>query len=474
MDSPDYIPGVIILNISEDTWIGSNTLIGGGSACQYEPCDNGETSCEKNCIFVHRGCYDSYDGCNGCSGGYYGFKLYVDQPGGTASGTCGQQYDDRRTYLWFNLSNGRTAKGNALDIPWYLIKNATIKLWVNSGNCGSNNVTLRPVIPNENKNTVNEIIHNLIWNTHYYYESGNYYTENASFFGSEIQRACPTANTTSEWNITNYAINQTKYGNDVFVQLSQQGGTGWSVIFSSKENTNETQRPYLQIELNSPVCGDGYCTPLNETFVNCMQDCPPPNYIEVNGTTFIQPEAIKVTGWSANLSSETYLWNDYNGTLQSMLPNGTGVQSNITLSSNLSVGVYNVSCNSTWNSNLSTKSFVVATTTTVPPAQVVNIVGGGGGGGGGVIAKSTTTTTTTSTTTTSSTTTKSTTTSTTTITIPVKTQLKFFDVKVSVRMIFVTIIIVIIIIVAFYVVARGREKIKVLDIDLDDYSYDYE
>ena len=88
------------------------------------------------------------------------------------------------------------------------------------------------------------------------------------------------------------------------------------------------------------------------------------NYIEVNETTFTQPEAINITGWTDNSSSETYLWNDYTGTLQSMLPSGVGTQTNITLSSNLNAGVYTVYCNSTWNSTLSWKAFSVASVTT--------------------------------------------------------------------------------------------------------------
>ena len=92
------------------------------------------------------------------------------------------------------------------------------------------------------------------------------------------------------------------------------------------------------------------------------------NYIEVNGTVFIQPEVINITGWSGNLSFETYLWSNYTGTIQSMPPNGTDVQTNITISSNLNLGVYEVSCNSTGNSTLVSKSFTVATasaTTTI-------------------------------------------------------------------------------------------------------------
>jgi hypothetical protein len=465
MDTPDYLPGIMIINVSEDTWIGSNAL---PSGCQWEPCSNGEQYCEKNCTFSHKSCYDSYG-----EGGAYGTFIWVNHPGGISSGSCGQEYDDKRTYLWFNMSEGRTTKGNVIDIPWYLIKNATIKLWVNSANCGSNNVTLRPVLPNDNKNTMNETIHNLVWNNHYYYVSGDYYNENVTFFGSEIQRMCPTTNTTSGWNVTDYVINQTKYGNDVFVQLSSSGGTGWSVKFSSKEHSNTSQRPYLQIELNAPVCGDGYCTPLNESAGDCPQECTPTNYIEVNGTTFAQLTAINITGWSANSSSEIYLWNDYNGTLQQMLPSGTGAQTNITLSSNLNVGVYNVSCNSTWNSTLSTKSFTVVTTTTVPPQPSGN--GGGGGGGGGVVKTTTTTSTTTSKTTTTTTQTTTTTTVTTTTTIPVKVPLSFWEMKIPLWMILVTVLILVIIVALFYVIRRRRrEKLTILDVNLDDYSYDYE
>ncbi|MCX6821161.1 MAG: hypothetical protein NTW30_00110 [Candidatus Aenigmarchaeota archaeon] len=93
------------------------------------------------------------------------------------------------------------------------------------------------------------------------------------------------------------------------------------------------------------------------------------NYIEVNGTVFIQPEVINITGWSGNLSSETYLWSNYTGTIQSMPPNGTGVQTNITISSNLNLGVYEVSCNSTGNSTLASKTFTVATASATTTTQ---------------------------------------------------------------------------------------------------------
>jgi hypothetical protein len=465
MSNPDYIPGVITINISEDTWIGCNALPG---SCQAEPCENGEMYCEKNCTFSHKSCYDSIG-----PGGYYGYYLYVSHPSSTGSG-CGRQYDDKRTYLWFNMSEGRTANGNYTEIPWYLIKNATIKLWVNSSSCGSNNVILRPVLPNENKNTTNTIIHNLVWNDHYYYLSGEYYTENSTFFGSEIQRMCPTVNTMSEWNITDYVINQTRYSNDVFVQLSSLDGFAWSVNFSSKENTNESQRPYLQIELNSTVCGDGYCTPLNETIGNCLKDCAPTNYIEVNGEIFTQPQTINITCWSGNLSSETYLWNNYNRTFQLMLPTGNGTQTNITLSSNLNAGIYTVYCNSTWNSTLTSKNFAVVTATntptTVPPS------GGGGGGGGGGSIKTTTTTTTIKTTTTTTAITTTTTKivlTTTTTTIPAKVPLKILGKKMPIWIIGIATLILVVIVVIIFVIRR-REKTTVVDLKLDDYGYDYE
>ncbi len=100
------------------------------------------------------------------------------------------------------------------------------------------------------------------------------------------------------------------------------------------------------------------------------------NYIEVNGTNFTQSEIINITGWSDNSSSDIYLWNDYTGTLQSMLPTGNGTQTNITLSYDLNTGVYEVSCNSTYNSTLSTKTFSVlsvTTTITVPELTITTV-----------------------------------------------------------------------------------------------------
>ena len=51
----DYIPGIMIVNISEDTWIGNGLLPGG---CQWpgSTCSNGEKYCEANCTFSHGGC----------------------------------------------------------------------------------------------------------------------------------------------------------------------------------------------------------------------------------------------------------------------------------------------------------------------------------------------------------------------------------------------------------------------------------
>jgi hypothetical protein len=459
MATPDYIPGVMTINVSEDTWIGNGLLPAG---CQLSPCSNGEEYCEKNCNFSHGGCENV--------GGTY---IWVGKGSGTGSSAmCGVWDAEKHAYLWFNMSEGRTTNGNVIDIPWYLIKNATIKIWVDTvTNC--QNISLRPVLPNENKNTINGTIHNLVYNNHYY-SSGDYYTENSTFFGSEIKIMCPTVNTTSEWNITDYVINQTRYGNDVFVQLSPLGSFipgGWSVSFSAKEHTNESQRPYLRIELNSTVCGDGYCTPLNETIGNCLQDCTPMNYIEVNGTTFTQPEPINITGWSGNLSSDTYLWNNYNGTLQSMLPTGTGVQTNITLSSNLNVGVYNVSCNSTWNSTLALKTFTVVSTSTTVPTTAPS--GGGGGGGGSIKTTTTTSTTIITTRPTTSKTTTTTVQSSSTTTVPAKAKLNFMEIRIPLWAALVIVVILVVIIAMFYVIKR-RQKFTVLDVNLDDYNYDYE
>jgi magnesium-transporting ATPase (P-type) len=98
-----------------------------------------------------------------------------------------------------------------------------------------------------------------------------------------------------------------------------------------------------------------------------------------------------------------------------MLPNGPGVQTNITQSSNLNLGVYNVSCNSTWNSTLASKIFTIATvaTTTTVEDEDEN-----GNGGTTITTVVNTTTTTTSLITTISATTTTNTTIITTTTIP--------------------------------------------------------
>ena len=97
------------------------------------------------------------------------------------------------------------------------------------------------------------------------------------------------------------------------------------------------------------------------------------NYIEVNRTQFAQSESINITGWSDNTSSETYLWSNYTGIIESMFPNGTGVQTNITDSSNLKPGDYSVYCNSTWNSTLTWKTFSIipVTTTTIQETTTI-------------------------------------------------------------------------------------------------------
>jgi len=89
----------------------------------------------------------------------------------------------------------------------------------------------------------------------------------------------------------------------------------------------------------------------------------PINYIVTNETVVKQGKTVNITGWSDDLSSTTYLWNNYNGTFLSMLPSGSGVQSNFTKTNNL-LGVFNVSCNSTYNSSLASKLFIVVTTVT--------------------------------------------------------------------------------------------------------------
>jgi hypothetical protein len=63
-------------------------------------------------------------------------------------------------------------------------------------------------------------------------------------------------------------------------------------------------------------------------------------YIEINGTTFTQPEIINITCWSDNSSSTIYLWNNYTGDIH-LFSSGIGIQTNITNSSDLTSGDYN-------------------------------------------------------------------------------------------------------------------------------------
>jgi hypothetical protein len=90
------------------------------------------------------------------------------------------------------------------------------------------------------------------------------------------------------------------------------------------------------------------------------------NYIEINETTFNQPEIINITCLSDNSSSIIYLWSNYTGDIQ-LISSGIGIQNNITNSSDLNYGDYNVYCNSTWNSTLIWKTFSVVSliTTTI-------------------------------------------------------------------------------------------------------------
>ncbi len=522
--------------------------------------------------------YISYrlDECQANFGGSTTLQVNMDLNCGSG-GACGTFNDNKYSYLFFNLSRGLTNDGNFVKVPWYLVKNATLKIWAlnefyKNYDARGPAILVKPVLQSWDENT-------LYWQQHYHNDTPNTCDLNATtFVGDNMCEACHdaagagaasccaggnfTTNSTVEFNITSYVINQSKYNNNADLTLvSSDGSSSWQVSFSSKEWSNSYGlKPYLEIYLNDAYCGDGYCTSLNETFANCPQDCSNINYIEVNGTTFIQPAAINITCWSSNSSVYTYLWNNYTGAIQSMLPNGTGTQTNITQSSRLSTGVYSVYCNSTWNSTLASKSFTVVSaenyievngTTFIQPAAInitcwssnssvytylwnnytgaiqsmlpngtgtqTNITqssrlstgvysvycnstwnstlasksftvvtstttttvsgggdGGGGGGGGGITTTKLTTTYTTTTFVKTTTSTIVTSALQTTTTIPVKVSLKIWEIKVPLWIILVTILIVTIIVAIFYVIIKRRDKVTVLDVKLDDYNYDYE
>jgi len=138
----------------------------------------------------------------------------------------------------------------------------------------------------------------------------------------------------------------------------------------------------------------------------------PKNYLQINGTTFTQPQAINITGWCDDLSKTTYIYKNVSSKNPDFLmQKGIGKQYNISLSSAWNAVWWNISVNSTDNKTLEWRTFRIVSTSTSTTST---------------ISTSTTSISTTSTTSTTSTSTSSTTTSTTTTTIPRNTDTRLY------------------------------------------------
>jgi hypothetical protein len=245
----DYIPSTVIVNVSDDTTAGFN----------YSPC----------CQFYDR---------DGCDDSFYDLTIKGWNTG--AGGVCqGSTQDKMMSQLWFNMSRGLTAEGNYFQIPTYLIKNVTMKLWVTSTQnmWGDNNIHVYGINYSYNgenagnfmsswtpsKTFFTNNLHNPVW----YDNDGNEITS--------LLIPSLTPNTTVGLNITNYTINMSEQNKDVVVSM-EMGQSYYSASFMSTEGLayyGYGIAPYLEIQLNPVVCGDGYCTPINETLDNCPQDC---------------------------------------------------------------------------------------------------------------------------------------------------------------------------------------------------------
>jgi len=91
----------------------------------------------------------------------------------------------------------------------------------------------------------------------------------------------------------------------------------------------------------------------------------PKNYLQINGTTFTQPQAINITGWSDDLSKTTYIYkNASSKNPDFLMQKGIGKQYNISLSSAWNAVWWNISVNSTDNATLEWRTFQVISTST--------------------------------------------------------------------------------------------------------------
>jgi hypothetical protein len=134
---------------------------------------------------------------------------------------------------------------------------------------------------------------------------------------------------------------------------------------------------------NCPTCAGCSVVSTTSTSTTTTTTTIPINYIIVNGTTFTQPTAINVTGWSDALATTTKMWRNATSKLsgQFLMQSGTGKIYNVSLSSTWTAGYWNVSVNSTNNATLEWGTFLVlsmprwwnnGTNTTNIAGQLVN------------------------------------------------------------------------------------------------------
>jgi hypothetical protein len=305
----DYISGTMIVNVSDDTFAGFH----------YTPC----------CEFYNR------DGC----GSTYN-DLSITEWNTQAGGVCqGAAKNLKIAQFWFNMSQGLTAEGNYVQVPWYLVKNATMKLWVTSMGWDSQGrggpVSLYGInywYNGENTgNFMSSWTPNKTWNTGNTHKSG-WYGDELTYASRNINTNPLVVNTTSEWNVTDYVKNITQQNKDVMLTVEMSQGYH-SASFMSKEGVvtyGYGHSPYLEIELNPAVCGDGNCTPVNETARSsyCWQDCGPMttdlslylngthnNRYYLNGTYVNFTVETNVTGLEVNLTTNmTTGWTNQSGT----------------------------------------------------------------------------------------------------------------------------------------------------------------
>jgi len=106
-----------------------------------------------------------------------------------------------------------------------------------------------------------------------------------------------------------------------------------------------------------------------ETFYVIVSKATPYTNIQVNETTVEKGDTVNISSWPSASGLSTTIYADFSGTLVNITSNITGTNTNLTDTSNLALGVYQVSANTTGNENytdnttLETKYITVKDTT---------------------------------------------------------------------------------------------------------------